>query len=1588
MKKLFFLFISMFMALSANAFYSGQFMYTILSYTDDTTGLREVAVSGLNPSVALQDPLFIPSSVTYDGKSYLVRSIATGVFKGNTSITQVVLSAGLKEIGVSAFEGCTGITQVTIPSTVTTIGTKAFANCGTLRAGFAWLYGYAPTVSIASDAFSGTTLTACVPTVNPQEAALILSNNVLLTATNNGARVVVDPTLANDGGSLLNADRKYIVTKMPTPSAQGETTMVGGKSGITYVKTDDENIAICWSSATSTYLTCACTAIAPYAFYNNTSLAWVYNVSYADIGENAFYGCTNLQRFEVKSGSIGYRALIGCTKLWNLKLGSNDETRPLTLGNSVFQNCTALDSVIIYKNVTQLYYGTAYNPYYTFSGCTNLKKFIVDSNNTVYSAYYNALYTKDQSTLLYVPQNYQAINGVFSSQDFSPNTKTIGHSAIRNNKNIKHLSIRYGITTIDSYACDGTPLTEVTIPSSVTTIRTSAFGGLTSSSSIYAAWLDDSLVPTLGSNAFGTAANNAGIKIYLPTQGAKDNVPENTSLKAYSPTYYVNADKANDLYYNHMAFVVTKAPTTSATGTMALVGGTTSSVTITAAIHETLSTWFTGGTAVPNKIYCDEVAAYAFYNNANVTGVSINTPSDNGVKSIDVYAFYGCKNMTSITLNCPATIRTRAFYLCPAVTSITIYDNANSVKGILDGAFAEPFGSDDAPTGSAPKNITQVTIPRSLTSFTATAFVGTKLQKYIVSSSSTTYSGYNGALYNKAQTQLVHVAPYDNTLYFNAGNMPATLTTFNAYCFYGTAQTYGVEIPYGVTSVGNYAFSYSNVESINFPSSVTTYNVRALANNPRLNYLGVNVLDETQATASDDMMEYVPSTTMVYYGNYQPTTTNWKKLKIISHGAYDLCFDTYYHYTMSDTEGCVDYVRGFGGKGFNIPSGDVTIPEVVTYRGKEYIVLNVGAYAFRTGGYYYSGELYDEENTTLTSVTLPFAVLSIGAYAFYDCPNLTKVALPGMLQAIGKYCFENTGIETYHFPYGLKTIGNYAICSQQKAKSVYIPSSVESYDNPVYYALTIGAPSDPLVTENLYINLTIDKIVGGTNSRYTNNLYIPYEEYANNLSQWQEKFPNATIKPGAHDFEVYDSSTGTAWGTVTKAASGNTQQTAGEAKFVYGRDQVQTLGANIGTVQQEAAWVVGAYPGERRYYNMNSIDMGAFKDCVQMNKVTLNVPLTSIPDDAFMNTIQLYSFPFNDLDEDISIGNQAFYGSGIQGDVVLKTKSSVGVNAFASCKRLNSLLFTHTMNTGPYVNISTTKNIYGDMSSSFRCYVPLNIFYAKAPYVYNSSTNATDAEQLMPYLTADADSKYQIVCFPTVKNYSGKDVYSLNIDLGPYFKAGGKLYRVGCKTQNPVNASGIVDLAEVKPSADNDYLYSVAYNDEGYVLEMEAGKYYKLSRSYGLSNLANSDTSVSQRERNLLFATSKSSTTNGLLEDIEIGTTTGKVNYMVNKKVGGSLREFSFEKVTKTVQKGLTLSGYINFTNVSQTNPAPADISVIRFVMSYDLNNDGKVSTADIQVIINEMKKAQASQNMAYDLNADGKISTADIQVIINEMKK
>ena len=78
-----------------------------------------------------------------------------------------------------------------------------------------------------------------------------------------------------------------------------------------------------------------------------------------------------------------------------------------------------------------------------------------------------------------------------------------------------------------------------------------------------------------------------------------------------------------------------------------------------------------------------------------------------------------------------------------------------------------------------------------------------------------------------------------------------------------------------------------------------------------------------------------------------------------------------------------------------------------------------------------------------------------------------------------------------------------------------------------------------------------------------------------------------------------------------------------------------------------------------------------------------------------------------------------------------------------------------------------------------------------------------------------------------------------------------------------------------------------------------------------------------------------------------------------------------------TIEKYKATEGWKDFASIEEFTSNP-----------YDLNDDTKISTADIQVIINDMKKPQSVQDLDHDLNGDGKISTADIQVIINEMKK
>ena len=114
------------------------------------------------------------------------------------------------------------------------------------------------------------------------------------------------------------------------------------------------------------------------------------------------------------------------------------------------------------------------------------------------------------------------------------------------------------------------------------------------------------------------------------------------------------------------------------------------------------------------------------------------------------------------------------------------------------------------------------------------------------------------------------------------------------------------------------------------------------------------------------------------------------------------------------------------------PTGHLTIPESVTFRGLSFSVTEIGHAAF----YKCRG---------LTSVTIPKSVTSIGEGAFYYCTGLTSVTIPNSVTKIGNGAFSRcSGLTSVTIPNSVTEIGDEAFYGCTGLTSVTIPNSVTS----------------------------------------------------------------------------------------------------------------------------------------------------------------------------------------------------------------------------------------------------------------------------------------------------------------------------------------------------------------------------------------------------------------------------------------------------------------------------------------------------------------------------------------------------------------
>lgn len=175
--------------------------------------------------------------------------------------------------------------------------------------------------------------------------------------------------------------------------------------------------------------------------------------------------------------------------------------------------------------------------------------------------------------------------------------------------------------------------------------------------------------------------------------------------------------------------------------------------------------------------------------------------------------------------------------------------------------------------------------------------------------------------------------------------------------------------------------------------------------------------------------------------------------------AYDFEVDgIYYTIYTRDMTAWVTYKD----KNYSSYSGDITIPDSVTYRGKKLKVSTISEEAFyncdglttviiKNGIENIYNNAFDGCRN-LSKIELPNSIESISAGAFRNCVQLKKILLPSNLKFISDSLFKNcTNLEQTYIPNSVSSIGDEAFAECKKLKNFILPKDLEDIGDKAFY---------------------------------------------------------------------------------------------------------------------------------------------------------------------------------------------------------------------------------------------------------------------------------------------------------------------------------------------------------------------------------------------------------------------------------------------------------------------------------------------------------------------------------------------------------
>lgn len=148
--------------------------------------------------------------------------------------------------------------------------------------------------------------------------------------------------------------------------------------------------------------------------------------------------------------------------------------------------------------------------------------------------------------------------------------------------------------------------------------------------------------------------------------------------------------------------------------------------------------------------------------------------------------------------------------------------------------------------------------------------------------------------------------------------------------------------------------------------------------------------------------------------------------------------------------------------GYTKPTGNLIIPELVSYMGMALTVTSIGEYAFSGCSGIISVSIPSSVTsigngafsncTGLTTVEIPNSVTSLGSTAFYACTSLSSIIIPNSITEIKihtfSYCSSLTSIS---IPNSVTWLGELVFSNCINLDSVTIPNSISWFYDNVFF---------------------------------------------------------------------------------------------------------------------------------------------------------------------------------------------------------------------------------------------------------------------------------------------------------------------------------------------------------------------------------------------------------------------------------------------------------------------------------------------------------------------------------------------------------